>query len=80
MDERIPAESASIMEPFGNAVHTVFSGGGEDIEHATVVVLGCGPIGLFALGDRARAGACKVIAVEPNEYRRDWRRRWAPTS
>ena len=71
VDPRIPAESASIMEPFGNAVHTVFSGGGEDVELATVVVLGCGPIGLFALGVARAAGARQVIAVEPNEYRLD---------
>jgi threonine 3-dehydrogenase len=71
VDPRIPAESASIMEPFGNAVHTVFSGGGEDVELATVVVLGAGPIGLFALGVARAAGARQVIAVEPNEYRLD---------
>jgi threonine 3-dehydrogenase len=71
VDPRIPAESASIMEPFGNAVHTVFSGGGSDIELATVAVLGCGPIGLFALGVARAAGARQVIAVEPNEFRQD---------
>src|SRR5204862_177242 len=70
VDPRIPAESASIMEPFGNAVHTVFSGDGSDIELATVVVLGCGPIGLFAVGVARAAGARQVVAVEPNEFRR----------
>jgi threonine 3-dehydrogenase len=36
----------------------------------TVTVLGCGPIGLFAVGVARALGAAKVIAVEPNEFRR----------
>jgi threonine 3-dehydrogenase len=32
-------------------------------------VLGCGPIGLFAVGIARAAGARQVIAVEPNEFR-----------
>jgi threonine 3-dehydrogenase len=72
VDPRIPPEAASILEPFGNAVHTAFSGGGaEEIATAAVVVLGCGPIGLFALGVARAAGARMVIAVEPNDFRLD---------
>jgi threonine 3-dehydrogenase len=71
VDRRIPAEVASIHDPFGNAVHTAFiSGGAEEIPTATVVVLGCGPIGLFAVGVCRATGARQVIAVEPNEFRR----------
>jgi threonine 3-dehydrogenase len=33
-------------------------------------VLGCGPIGLFAVGIVRAAGARQVVAVEPNEFRR----------
>ena len=70
VDRRIPPEVASIHDPFGNAVHTVFSGdGATELVGATVVVLGCGPIGLFAVGVARAAGAKQVIAVEPNEYR-----------
>jgi threonine 3-dehydrogenase len=70
VDTRIPAEVASIHDPFGNAVHTAFSGdGAQEIVGATVVVLGCGPIGLFAVGICRAAGARQVLAVEPNEYR-----------
>jgi threonine 3-dehydrogenase len=62
---------ASIMEPFGNAVHAAFgTGGGEDIATNPVAVIGCGPIGLFAVGVVRSLGAWKVIAVEPNEHRR----------
>jgi threonine 3-dehydrogenase len=69
VDRRIPPDIASIHDPFGNAVHTVFIGGGGDVVGSTVVVLGCGPIGLFAVGIARAAGARQVIAVEPNEFR-----------
>jgi threonine 3-dehydrogenase len=71
VDPRIPPDVASIHDPFGNAVHTVFTdGGADDIVTSTVVVLGCGPIGLFAVGVTRAAGARQVVAVEPNEFRR----------
>jgi threonine 3-dehydrogenase len=69
VDRRIPPDIASIHDPFGNAVHTVFIDGGGDVVGSTVVVLGCGPIGLFAVGIARAAGARQVIAVEPNEFR-----------
>ncbi len=70
--EGIHPDAASIMEPFGNAVHAAFgTGGGEDIATNTVAVIGCGPIGLFAVGIARSLGAWKVVAVEPNDYRRE---------
>ncbi|MDP9329471.1 MAG: L-threonine 3-dehydrogenase [Actinomycetota bacterium] len=70
--EGIHPDVASIMEPFGNAVHAAFgTGGGEDIATNAVAVIGCGPIGLFAVGIARSLGAWKVIAVEPNDYRRE---------
>jgi threonine 3-dehydrogenase len=69
--EGIDPEVASIMEPFGNAVHAAFgTGGGEDIATNAVAVIGCGPIGMFAVAIARSLGAFKVIAVEPNGYRR----------
>lgn len=68
--EGIHPDVASIMEPFGNAVHAAFgTGGGEDIATNSVAVIGCGPIGLFAVGIARSLGAWKVIAIEPNAYR-----------
>jgi len=68
----IDPDVASIMEPFGNAVHATFgTEGGEDLATNPVVVIGCGPIGLFAVGIARAAGAWKVMAIEPNAYRRD---------
>ena len=43
LDPAIPQEYASILDPLGNAVHTVLSG---DIAAKTVAITGCGPIGL----------------------------------
>ncbi len=69
--EGIHPDVASVMEPFGNSVHAAFGwGGGEDIATNAVAVLGCGPIGLFAVGIARSLGAWKVIAIEPNDYRR----------
>jgi threonine 3-dehydrogenase len=66
----VPHEVASIYEPFGNAVHATFAGGGSpEIATATVAVLGCGPIGLFAVGVCRAVGARQVLGVEPNEFR-----------
>ena len=61
MDPRIPTDVASIHDPFGNAVHTAFSGdGASELVGSTVVVLGCGPIGLFAVGVVRASGARRV--------------------
>ncbi len=62
----IPPEVASIQEPLGNAVHTVLS---EDVNGKTVAVLGCGPIGLMAIGVAKAFGASKVFATEVSDYR-----------
>ena len=76
VDKRIAPDVASIHDPFGNAVHTCFiEGGAQDIVGSTVVVLGCGPIGLFAVGICRASGARQVVAVEPNEFRQDLAKR-----
>src|SRR5512135_1530063 len=67
LDPGIPQEYASILDPLGNAVHTVLAG---DIAGKTVAITGCGPIGLFAIAVARACGASKVFAIEVNEYRR----------
>jgi threonine 3-dehydrogenase len=64
----MPPEIASVQEPFGNAVHTVFSGT-DDVAGSKAVVIGCGPIGIFAIMILRAAGASKIIALEVNDYR-----------
>src|SRR5512142_1682645 len=67
LDPEIPQEYASILDPLGNAVHTVLSG---DIAAKTVAITGCGPIGLFSIAVAKACGATKVFAIEVNEHRR----------
>lgn len=64
--KQLPFEIASIMEPMGNAVHTVLSG---EIAGKSVAVVGCGPIGLMAVAISKKSGASRVIALDVNDYR-----------
>src|SRR2546430_7503405 len=66
LDEAIPLEYASILDPLGNAVHTVLAG---EIAAKSVAVTGCGPIGLFAIAVAKAVGATSVFAIEVNEHR-----------
>lgn len=56
----------ALQEPMGNAVHAAFV---EPIEGRSVLVTGCGPIGLCAVGIAKAAGASVVIATDPEGYR-----------
>ncbi len=59
-------EIASIQEPFGNAVYTVLSA---PVTAKTVLVTGCGPIGLWAVGIAKASGAQAVYATDINPKR-----------
>ncbi|MEK6766560.1 MAG: L-threonine 3-dehydrogenase [Planctomycetota bacterium] len=65
-DPDIPDEWATIQEPFGNAIDTVMA---EDVTAKTVLILGAGPIGLFATGIARASGASLIIVSDPNNYR-----------
>jgi threonine 3-dehydrogenase len=62
----IPTEIGAIMDPIGNAVHTVLEA---DLPGSTVLVIGCGPIGCFAVGVARAAGASLVLASDYNPRR-----------
>jgi threonine 3-dehydrogenase len=62
----IATEVGAIMDPMGNAFHTVLTA---DIPGSTVFVVGCGPIGCFAVGIARAAGAARVIASDVNPTR-----------
>jgi threonine 3-dehydrogenase len=64
----IPTEIGAIMDPLGNAVHTVLEA---EVAGSTVLVIGCGPIGCFAVGVARAAGASLVIASDYNPRRLD---------
>ncbi len=59
-------EVASIQEPFGNAVYTVLTA---PVTAKTVLITGCGPIGLWAVGIAKAAGAKAVYATDVNPKR-----------
>jgi threonine 3-dehydrogenase len=56
----------ALQEPMGNAVHAAFV---EPIEGRSVLVTGCGPIGLCAVGIAKAAGAGLVVATDTEPFR-----------
>ena len=68
VDEAIPLHYATVMDPLGNAVHTVLAG---PIAGQTVAVTGCGPIGLMAIAVARACGASTLVATEVNAGRRE---------
>ncbi|HEY0604745.1 MAG TPA: L-threonine 3-dehydrogenase [Herpetosiphonaceae bacterium] len=70
-----PAVAAS-QEPFGNAVHTALS---TDLATKTVLITGCGPIGLFAVGIARAAGARQIFATDVNPNRLEMARTMGAT-
>ena len=56
----------ALQEPMGNAVHAAFV---EPIEGRSVLITGCGPIGLCAVGVAKAAGASLVLATDTEPYR-----------
>jgi threonine 3-dehydrogenase len=67
LDPAIPEHYGAILDPLGNAVHTVLAG---EIAGRTVLVTGCGPIGLMAIAVAKACGSSTVFATETNEQRR----------
>src|SRR5213082_2867249 len=67
LDASIPEHYGAILDPLGNAVHTVLAG---PIAGQTVLVTGCGPIGLMAIAVAKACGSSTVFATETNEKRR----------
>lgn len=66
LDKRIPKDHASVMEPLGNAVHTVLAG---EISGNNVLITGCGPIGLMSIAVSRICGATRIFATEINDFR-----------
>jgi threonine 3-dehydrogenase len=64
-----PVEAGALLEPAGVAWHAI-QRSAMAVAGGTVLVSGCGPIGLFVTQFALFLGATDVIAVEPNPYRR----------
>ena len=67
IDPAIPADYAAILDPLGNAMHTLMSG---EIAAQSIAISGCGPIGLFAIAIARAVGSSTIFAIEPNANRR----------
>ncbi|PYU64465.1 MAG: L-threonine 3-dehydrogenase [Acidobacteria bacterium] len=67
LDAAIPEHYGTILDPLGNAVHTVLAG---PVAGQTVLVTGCGPIGLMSIAVAKACGSSTVFATETNEKRR----------
>jgi threonine 3-dehydrogenase len=75
LPEDVPYEIGSILDPFGNAVHTAqqFDLLGED-----VLVTGAGPIGMMAAAVARHAGARTVVLTDINDFRLELAQKVAP--
>jgi threonine 3-dehydrogenase len=67
LDDDISFEVGGIHDPMGNAFHTALHG--TNLPGATVLVTGCGPIGIFAVGICKAAGASRIVASDINPRR-----------
>ncbi len=67
LDPAIPEHYGAILDPLGNAVHTVLAG---EIAGKTALVTGCGPIGLMSIAVAKACGSSTVFATETNAQRR----------
>jgi threonine 3-dehydrogenase len=66
LDDNVSFDIGGIHDPMGNAFHTALTA---EIPGATVMVTGCGPIGIFAVGICKAAGASRIIATDVNDKR-----------
>ncbi len=78
LDPAIPFAVGGIHDPMGNAFHTALHG--TALPGATVLVTGCGPIGIFAVGIAKAAGASAIIASDVNPTRLALARRMGATA
>ena len=66
LDDAVSFDVGGIHDPMGNAFHTALTA---QIPGSTVLITGCGPIGLFAVGICRAAGASRIVASDVNPNR-----------
>lgn len=64
--ENLPFEKGCLLEPVGIPLRAVYKG---EVKGDSVGIIGCGPIGQFAIGISRIKEAKKIIAVDINEKR-----------
>jgi threonine 3-dehydrogenase len=63
---KLSPEIAALQEPFGNAV---FATDHAELAGKTAAVLGCGPVGLFAVAIARASGAGRILASDRTPFR-----------
>ncbi|MBW8882201.1 MAG: L-threonine 3-dehydrogenase, partial [Asticcacaulis sp.] len=66
LPERVSNELGAVLDPFGNAIHTLQQ---TDLVGADVLVTGAGPIGIMAAAAARFIGARSVTITDINPYR-----------
>ncbi|KAF8621685.1 hypothetical protein AX15_007698 [Amanita polypyramis BW_CC] len=78
LPDGVTLEDGAMMEPLSVAVHSVYKLGGLRACES-VVVFGCGPVGLLCMAVAKALGASRIIAVDIVESRLEFARRYAAT-
>jgi len=65
---RLPLSVAAILDPFGCAVHSVTK---VPLVNNTILITGCGPIGLMTITLAKILGTRRIFATEVSQYRLD---------
>lgn len=78
LPEHISLQEGALMEPLGVAVHIVKQA--QVSPGQSVVVFGAGPVGLLCCAVATAFGASKVIAVDIQQSRLDFAKKYATTS
>ena len=62
----MPTEIAVLRENFGNAIHTAYA---VDVKDKTVLMTGCGPVGLMTMLAVRALGAKTIVVSDISDYR-----------
>ena len=69
-DPALDPAIAAVQEPLGNAVHSLLPEASDDgVAGKSLLITGCGPIGLLAIAAAKTLGATPVVATEVNPMR-----------
>jgi threonine 3-dehydrogenase len=68
----LPFEYGACLDSLGNAVHAVSKG---EVSGKSVLVTGCGPVGLFSVAVANALGAVRIYASDISQYRLDLARK-----
>lgn len=76
LPDKIDDDTASVLDPFGNAAHTALS---FDLIGEDVLITGAGPIGIMAAALARKIGARHIVITDVNDYRLDLAKKMGAT-